>query len=101
MRRRWRTIFLVTGTTLSVLIAVAFVVSAWFAGWNEWEGSNRPRGSHITMLLYALFLVVAASTLAVWRLVPRYPRGHCKHCGYNLTGNVSGRCPECGVEASQ
>ena len=20
----------------------------------------------------------------------------CTHCGYNLTGNVSGRCPECG-----
>ncbi len=27
----------------------------------------------------------------------------CSHCGYNLTGNVSGRCPECGtlVEATQ
>jgi hypothetical protein len=23
-------------------------------------------------------------------------RGHCWHCGYDLTGNVSGRCPECG-----
>jgi hypothetical protein len=22
--------------------------------------------------------------------------GHCKKCGYDLTGNVSGRCPECG-----
>ena len=20
----------------------------------------------------------------------------CRHCGYNLTGNISGRCPECG-----
>ena len=27
---------------------------------------------------------------------PRRPvPGHCK-CGYNLTGNISGRCPECG-----
>jgi hypothetical protein len=24
--------------------------------------------------------------------------GHCKDCGYNLTGNVSGVCPECGTE---
>ncbi len=23
----------------------------------------------------------------------------CIHCGYNLTGNVSGRCPECGEAA--
>ena len=22
--------------------------------------------------------------------------GNCKHCDYNLTGNTSGRCPECG-----
>lgn len=22
--------------------------------------------------------------------------GHCTHCGYDLTGNTSGTCPECG-----
>jgi predicted amidophosphoribosyltransferase len=22
--------------------------------------------------------------------------GHCRKCGYNLTGNISGVCPECG-----
>jgi hypothetical protein len=27
----------------------------------------------------------------------RYPIGHCQTCGYNLTGNVSGACPECGT----
>ena len=26
--------------------------------------------------------------------------GHCRHCCYNLTGNVSGRCPECGKEVT-
>ena len=26
---------------------------------------------------------------------PGHPRGHCRSCGYNLTGNTSGRCPEC------
>ncbi|MDM8007650.1 MAG: hypothetical protein QUV05_16035 [Phycisphaerae bacterium] len=26
----------------------------------------------------------------------RIPPGHCQSCGYNLTGNVSGVCPECG-----
>ena len=31
---------------------------------------------------------------------PRRPSnspGHCKTCGYNLTGNVSGKCSECGA----
>lgn len=27
----------------------------------------------------------------------RRRRGRCEHCGYDLTGNVSGRCPECGT----
>ncbi len=26
----------------------------------------------------------------------RRARGQCQKCGYDLTGNVSGRCPECG-----
>jgi hypothetical protein len=28
---------------------------------------------------------------------PRYSPGHCQSCDYNLTGNVSGICPECGT----
>ena len=31
----------------------------------------------------------------VW-LERRFPRGRCQTCGYDLTGNVSGVCPECG-----
>ncbi len=26
----------------------------------------------------------------------KHPPGHCPHCGYDLTGNESGVCPECG-----
>lgn len=26
--------------------------------------------------------------------------GHCQKCGYDLTGNISGRCPECGEVAA-
>lgn len=31
----------------------------------------------------------------LWRKKSR-PRDRCQKCGYSLTGNVSGRCPECG-----
>lgn len=44
-----------------------------------------------------LFLIVAALPTAFlfWR-DSRYPPGHCQRCGYDLTGNVSSVCPECG-----
>jgi uncharacterized RDD family membrane protein YckC/predicted RNA-binding Zn-ribbon protein involved in translation (DUF1610 family) len=42
-----------------------------------------------------------ANTCVIWEKkafrMPFDPRGVlCTKCGYNLTGNVSGRCPECG-----
>ena len=45
-------------------------------------------------------LIVAIPTLLVWRIVPKFPRGHCRRCGYNLTGLTEPRCPECGTECS-
>ncbi len=47
----------------------------------------------------SLPLVVAAIPTAIlfYRDRRRIPPGHCRKCGYNLTGNVSGRCPECGT----
>ncbi len=42
------------------------------------------------------FLVVAVPTVALWWSSRPFPRGHCPACGYDLTGNTSGRCPECG-----
>lgn len=44
-----------------------------------------------------------AKTCVVWKKhihrMPFDPRGVlCTNCGYDLTGNVSGRCPECGKD---
>lgn len=31
------------------------------------------------------------------QLRSKYPPDHCQTCGYNLTGNTTGRCPECRI----
>ncbi len=43
------------------------------------------------------FLLAAIPTVILWRRDRKLPPNHCP-CGYNLTGNVSGRCPECGAK---
>ena len=40
----------------------------------------------------------ACGSVRRWR---RRRRGRCLECGYNLTGNVSGVCPECGVSVER
>jgi len=62
-------------------------------------------GQNKWLSLSAIVYIVTAllwwpSMLRWWhrrKIVP----GHCKVCGYNLTGNVSGRCPECGTVIQQ
>jgi hypothetical protein len=39
---------------------------------------------------------LAAFMRGPWRRYARRRRGCCSMCGYSLTGNVSGICPECG-----
>jgi hypothetical protein len=64
------TLFIGTFTTTLIQGALASAVLALFMGF-----------------VYFLHLVFAQ---------PPRPDGACRTCGYNLTGNVSGICPECG-----
>ena len=46
-----------------------------------------------------MILLGTAPLVAMWRGFRRFQRKEtyrCLHCGYDLTGNVSGVCPECG-----
>jgi hypothetical protein len=58
--------------------------------------------SKLALPLLTLLLAVAPA-LAVAARIRRSPRGQaavCLTCGYNLTGNTSGVCPECGADVS-
>lgn len=61
-----------------------------------------PDGRAVAYLPIWVFLALLAVATAVlwWFDRRRIPAGHCRRCGYDLTGNISGRCPECGTVAS-
>jgi len=43
-----------------------------------------------------LFAIVGSLLLHSSGISRKRRDGTCERCGYNLTGNISGRCPECG-----
>jgi predicted amidophosphoribosyltransferase len=54
---------------------------------------------------YWKWILLLAILPVLWllrRLIrPRPVAGQCNTCGYNLTANTSGVCPECGTPAAQ
>jgi hypothetical protein len=58
----------------------------------------RPSGYHTLKVPLAWVALLAAvpSTLRYFRRNPRLRL--CRHCAYDLTGNTSGVCPECGTQ---
>jgi len=52
------------------------------------------RSTFLPLWVPALTFVIP--TVLLWYRDRRPPKGHCQNCGYNLTGNVTGVCPECG-----
>jgi ribosomal protein L37E len=55
----------------------------------NWRNVGAPHWAVASVLL-------AAGTPCLYRRKPSDPR-LCRRCGYNLTGNTSGVCPECGT----
>lgn len=74
---------------------------SWRTGW--WPASPwfrlEPRLRIRLPLWLPLLAFLSLTTLSGWAIQRQRRRervGLCSRCGYNLTGNVSGVCPECG-----
>ena len=53
---------------------------------------------YVRVPLWMPVVALALPTGLLWWRDRRYPKGHCQTCGYDLTGNTSGVCPECGAQ---
>lgn len=77
--------------------------ASWDGEWSISQDSASPEWGlewypgRVIVPLWIPFLLLAAPSACLWWLDRRrIPPGHCLKCGYDLTGNVSGVCPECG-----
>jgi hypothetical protein len=63
---------------------------------NGYSIQDGPSYSYIGIPFWVPLVVAAIPTAILWCLDRRPLEGHCRKCGYDLTGNVTGVCPECG-----
>ena len=63
----------------------------WLALLHGWDADRvfRPAAILIQFLLFG--------AAGLYQFVHRPEKGRCAQCNYDLTANVSGRCPECGT----
>jgi len=61
------------------------------------ENPRFGKGGSLVIPCWLMLPFIALPTAFLWYRDRRQPRGHCQTCGYDLTGNVSGVCPECGI----
>lgn len=63
--------------------------------WPSWRyGSST--SMELAFPVWTAMLMAGLLTLIAWRHSRRIGPGYCKDCSYDLTGNTSGVCPECG-----
>ena len=83
----------------------AFVVASLFlmmgagmlySGYASYRDYGEFGGSALIGLVMIIYSGVAFVRAARIPNVMSYAPGHCQRCGYDLTGNESGICPECG-----
>ncbi|HUU97923.1 MAG TPA: hypothetical protein VM487_19475 [Phycisphaerae bacterium] len=62
---------------------------------------NRLRVTSVVLPLWIPVVALAIPTTFLWWRDRRVAIAHCQSCGYDLTGNVSGVCPECGMRVER
>ena len=69
-------------------------------GEDHWDYRPWQARFFVDVPLWPVWVLLVPITVIMFRRDRPAPLSVCRNCGYNLTGNVSGRCPECGKECS-
>ncbi len=77
--------------------------------WPSYDDSTSPaagphlrqRTRRLILPLWIPLLLTVVPTVILWRRDRRHTPGHCRKCAYDLTGNVTGVCSECGEKMPQ
>ena len=89
---------------LACMTAPGLVLRLWPAGKRHWEelAETTPLslGVPLAAALLMLQLYDIVSLNVWWKHERRRRHGRCVPCGDDLTGNLSGVCPECGTAAA-
>ncbi|MBN2448306.1 MAG: hypothetical protein JXO22_16385 [Phycisphaerae bacterium] len=96
----FRSIFMRTPLTAAQTVGavIGLITALAISFWVEW---------HTDRLGPLTYVLIATCMYAGWKAAnwlfppPMNIPGKCRHCGYDLRGTTSGRCPECGNTVEQ
>jgi hypothetical protein len=100
MSRRVRKFLAIVGFALAVGLLLALLVG-WLHAGNPYDHTTYNRKIDLVLIGFVMLAgLVFATRIALWCHTRRktFEGGLCHRCGYDLTGNISGVCPECGTK---
>lgn len=82
------------------ILPLEFEIARYGGDWLELPTIERVGDTVALDLPHWLTNLVAWSLFIIlWRKCLKQPKGHCQKCGYDMTGNTTGRCPECNTDS--
>ncbi len=95
----WSGAYFLRRRAMGIAIAALSPIPVMLATWLllRWLRETQTAPTHILIVFPVAYGAVI--TLGAWgaALTRRHPRVSCDHCRYDLEGNLSGVCPECGT----